>query len=690
MNSPIDRVSGRSSPHLSGWSGRWYFQGKHLLDSGQSDGTSRDHIEADSLASIDALGKDVGIALVTGTWRSFLSLSLLDRISDDAANPGSDELVLEKHISSLEVICNKEYLTRIGEVSEVIPVGRVRRPARRALDRLASHTEDWYGRSLKGPIPRRAMAILRDEDANLYENRMVTELVHPILTSALMRRLRHLRKMQANLAELVHRQEGSRARNERLYEFWGLDEGRARQSSDQVVHTVQLLDSLLRQVQKLRGSRLSGLIGGRTSGSRTLRKTNVIQDHRHYRAAGLVWQAFQQGPVSTESSEARSLHLQKRHDVYDGYVLAFLVQALEGLGYRPSDELTRIFEAGTGETALLGPWGECSLHRDAIGVVTLSSRGIQTRFVPLLDLIAENDSPELVESRWASVVQAAAGPTVIVYLGSPDLLKYLPLNLAATLSSAGKDLNTSPRDVQAIPISPWEIASLERVSRAVRIAIQTPVLQAYPPPIQSDSSRIPRRLFESLEAADIRQQGYGALFHKSSVDDLGLRRPFSESERSRLDGFLENLDKASHTMGWERDYKEHIPVLRDAILKAADRAEELLTCPACGHKAGPREVTREDNVFLISCSISSCKTRWGHEKCGLCSGRICIIESEDKILNPEVSGPGWVERILGRDALASPCWARVAPLRYICTECRECNGARDEIAASCVRCQADK
>lgn len=689
MSSPIDRVSGRPSFSLDGWSGRWMYQGKHLLDTTSSDGRSRDQIDSDALKSISALAVDVHTSLAAGTWQSFMSLSLLDRVSDDDANPGNDELLLEKHISSLEFICNKEHLTRIGEISEVIPVGRVRRPARRALDRLASHTEDWYGRSLQGPIPRRAMAILREEDANLYENRMVTELVHPILTSALMRRLRFLRKMQANLAELVLHQEGTPARNRRLYEFWGLDADKARKSSDQVAQTVQLLDGLLRQAQKLRGSRLAELIGGRTSGSRTLRKTNVIQDHRHYRAAGLIWQAFQQGPVSSESSDERSLRLQERHHVYDGYALAFIIQALEGLGYRPSDKLKRIVGVGTEEILLLGPWGECSLRRDVTGVVTLSSHGVQTRFVPLLDLIAESDSDELVKSRWESIAQAAIGPTVIIYLGSPDLLTQLSPKMAATLISSGKDLDISPRDVQAIPISPWEIASLERVSRAVRIAIQMPVLQAYPPPIRPDEGSIPSRIIQSLGSANIQERGFGALFHKFSPDSVSLRRPFSKTERERLDTFLDQLVKASNTSSWERDFKDHIPVLRGAIVKAEKLAEHLLNCPmGCREAATIREVTREDDVFLITCS--SCKTRWGHEKCGLCSSRICIIESEDKILNPEVSGPGWVERILGRDALASPCWARVTPLRYICTECRRCNSEQVGMAAGCVRCTLEE
>ena len=402
----------------------------------------------------------------------------------------------------------------------------------------------------------------------------------------------------------------------------------------------------------------------------------------------MIWQAFQQGPISTESSEERSIRLQERHNVFDGYALAFIVQALEGLGYHPSEKHKRIVGAGAEEFSLLGPWGECSLLKDATGVVTLICRGVQTRFVPLLDLIAENDSDDLVQSRWESIVQAAIGPTVIVYLGSPDLLTRLPLELAATLASSGKDVDISPRDVQAIPISPWEIASLERVSRAVRIAVQMPVLQAYPTPIRSDEGIIPSRLIESLGLADIQERGLGQLFHKISAGSIALRRPFSKSERERLDTFLDQLVKASNTMSWERDYKEHIPDLRRAIYNAEKLAEHLLNCPmGCRDAATARDVTREGDVLLITCS--SCKTRWGHEKCALCSGRICIIEPEHKIRNPEVSGPGWVERILGRDALASPCWARVSPLRYICNECRKCNGEQVGLLTDCARCQRE-
>lgn len=687
MSAPIDRVNGRSSPSQDAWSGRWQYEGRYLLDTNSHTGSPRDDISSEHLATFESIVEDIRVTANDASWRTLLELSVLDRVSEDDAHPGSDELLLQTHMSSIEIICNKEYLTRIGEISEVIPVSRVRRPARRALDRLAGHTEDWAGRNLSGPVPRRALAVLRDENVDLYENRMVTELVHPILTSALMRRLRRLRRMQANLAELVNHPEGTTFRIGRLYRFWGVDAGRARQSSEQVAGTIRFLDGLLRQVQKLRGSKLSLLIGGRTSGTRSLRKTNVIQDHRHYRAAGLIWTAFQTSPETVESQDERRIRYQERHGLFATYVLAFVVQALDDLSYRPESDSVPMSGAESQEVALQGPWGQCTLATDVSGVITLNCLGVRTRFVPLLDLITESDSAEDVKSRWHSVSQVVDGPTVVVYLGSPMLVKNLSVGLASSLISAGKDLQGPQSDVTAVPISPLEISSLERVSRAVASAIQIPILKAYPIPIESQDKTIPRRLIESLEDAAIQQPGLSPLFYKPSSESIALRRPFTELEESRLESFLDARVKATSTMSWEKDFAVQISTLRQALDDAHDRVKRLLECPVCRKEATTGEVKREDDVFLVACR--SCPTRWGHEKCGKCAGRICIIEPGDKIINPDVSGPGWVERILGRDALASPCWSRVSPLRYICNECRECNGADAGLASDCPRCRLE-
>ena len=154
------------------------------------------------------------------------------------------------------------------------------------------------------------------------------------------------------------------------------------------------------------------------------------------------------------------------------------------------------------------------------------------------------------------------------------------------------------------------------------------------------------------------------------ADTITVRRPLTETERSRLEAEIQRLVGRTKAPGWERDLVAEIGSLGGAIDEAAHAAGMLLSCPLCGTAAGPRQVDRAGDVFMITCP--SCEARWGLERCGGCGGRIPVVEPESVIRNPEVVGPGWVERIYGRDALASPCWARTVPYRYVCPECRSC------------------
>jgi hypothetical protein len=166
-----------------------------------------------------------------------------------------------------------------------------------------------------------------------------------------------------------------------------------------------------------------------------------------------------------------------------------------------------------------------------------------------------------------------------------------------------------------------------------------------------------------------------------------MRRPLTATEQSRLDAEIQRLVSKTKAPGWERDLVAEIGSLGGAIEEAADAVARLLNCPLCRTAAGPRDVGRDGDVFMIMCS---CGARWGLERCGGCGGRISVVEPEGEIRNPEVVGPGWVERIYGRDALASPCWARTVPYRYVCPECRSCALASSPEGRGCIRCQSDR
>lgn len=679
MSSEHDRLSGMRSTRRPGWTGRWASGASHLLDP-VTGSESRDLATSEDIDAIASLRQTLEEAAATGSWKQFVGAPLLAGHDEDTLRLEQRERLLSEKLPSIAHITER-FITRLGERAELLPVARVKRPARRALERLAAHTEDWAGRTLSGPVPRRALAVTRDEDANLYENRMVAELVHPILSSALLARIRKLRRLVSDLAELNPAQHvGTYQRTERLYSFWGDDAEKAAESHVQAAATLEALEKLAAWIQALRGSALLLLLKGKSTGQRSLRRTNVIINDRHYRASGEVWTAFERPEMAVESAEDKQERLVGRLEAFDLYVLGLVVRALNDLGYRPAaDSLP-----GPGESvALVGSWGQADLFRGQDGVLTLMCLESSTRIVPLIDVLGPDDDHEALGERWGELEAAAQAPTLVVYLAGAAAIRNNPDHgLAAAMSSARDDALVSRGALVGVPASPLETTSLERVARGVSSALRIPPLIAYPPEIVASDGPLPARIVDHLVSADIGQRNLSPLFARE--DGLRLRRPLTPTEQTSLDAVVADLSAGVRGSDWQRDFGKYISGLKASFERAAASVLLLLTCPVCSEQAGAGSVQREGDVFKIKCL--NCGTRWGHERCGNCQARIPIIEPDQRLLNPEITGPGWVERIYGQDALSSPCWARTAANRYICPECRVCPLANEARGSGCSRC----
>lgn len=679
MIEPHDRLTGDLGCPASGWTGRWAQSAEHLLDpTGGS--TNRDTASSDDLEAVTSLGDRLADAVQSRSWLELLSVPLLARHDADALGLEKRECVLEDNLASIARICER-FVTRLSERSELLPVSRVQRPARRALEWMSAHTEDWAARTLSGPVPRRALAVTRDHNPDLYENRMVTELIHPILSSALTSRIRQLRRLTSDLADLERaKDEGTHRRKHRLYSFWGADAARATDTSKRAEVAIAKLEAMSARVQSLRGSTLGAALRGRRTGQRSLRITNVIANDRHYRAAGLVWREYEREPDGDKSPDERRVGYRSRHHAFDNYALGLVIRALDNLGYEPiEDELP----AGGIPLAVHGPWGNADVLRNRDGSIVLSSHGTSTRFVPLTDLVGPDDDGPAIATRWESVTNTVTVPTVVLYLASSAAIRTLPPQVAHSMMSAGRDGGTGGVLVSGVPVSPLETTSLERVARAVAIAVQSPALQDYPREIRPGGEPVPKRLIGYLLGAERPQRGLSPLFHSAGLDSIAVRRLLTPSERTALSIEVRQLVDRTKSPGWERDFAEAIGQLGLAIEDAAESLAPLFNCPLCRQPADTSEVRREGDVFAVTCR--SCGCRWGLERCGNCASRIPMVEPERDVRSPEVFGPGWVERIYGQDALASPCWARMVPGRYVCTECGSCPESGTSSAA-CVRC----
>ncbi|MEU8080720.1 hypothetical protein AB0B31_35340 [Catellatospora citrea] len=658
-----------------------------MLDtaSAPNDARTHDDILSDDLDALATLEKSLADARASGRWTVLATCQLLASHDDETLRLQAREQILIQHIGSIARVCSR-FITRLGERTELLPVARVKRPARRAIDRLVGHTEDWAARTLAGPIPRRALAVTRIEDADLYENRMVVELIHSILDADLRSRINLLRRLKQDLADLERAQhEGTRLRLDRLYRFWGAEAINAGNATGRAFETVRALEELLTRVQALRGSELGTILRGRRTGQRSLRRTNVTDNDRHYRAAGIVWREYERPEVERESTDARHERLEARHRLFDDYVLSLIARSLDNLAFSPAADQVPL----PGQPATLdGPWGPVTVYREHTGVTIIESAATRTRFVPLLDLFSPDADEAEVQERWRSLPNSSANPAVVIYLASSEHVRSVVHDLSLPVLSGGPDGPHGRSALVGVPVSPLETTSLERVARAVSLATLEPVLADYPPAIELLRGRLARRLIEHISGSNLAQEDLSPLFHRSNDDRIHLRRSLTTTERSRLDHVLTVLEQRTAARSWERDVAGEIAQLRGAFDTAEERVRRVLRCPGCGVTAGPEQVTRAGDVFSVTCR--DCGFRWGHERCGGCQSRIPLLEPTRDVPNSEVTGLGWVERVFGRDALASPCWARTVPNRYVCAACGVCPISARSEGTACTRCHAAK
>lgn len=90
------------------------------------------------------------------------------------------ELLLGDHVGHLEEVCRRPRThLRVDRAHS----GVARAPlSRRAANYLAAHTEDWERPTLRAVVPKRILAVVREDQLDIYENRVAVRLIDHLVT----------------------------------------------------------------------------------------------------------------------------------------------------------------------------------------------------------------------------------------------------------------------------------------------------------------------------------------------------------------------------------------------------------------------------------------------------------------------------------------------------------------------------
>ena len=185
-----------------------------------------------------------------GGWKEWLDVSPIAPEVDDKLEFKTLEEKTEKLFGHLKEVCSRPRTYILHEI-EPVYIHKSRRLATRAIPHLASHTEDWESRQLirGGVVPKRILSEVRNENFDIYENRVAVRLVDN-LSVYLTQRIREVRKVLKLFEDKQNFEVyGSYLLRRRIFELWG----KAITDDDQMGGARKILEKLESLNYKVKG-----------------------------------------------------------------------------------------------------------------------------------------------------------------------------------------------------------------------------------------------------------------------------------------------------------------------------------------------------------------------------------------------------------------------------------------------------
>ncbi|HRE88115.1 MAG TPA: DUF2357 domain-containing protein, partial [Myxococcota bacterium] len=371
---------------------------------------------------------------------------------------------LERSVTLIERICRDPH-TLLTTTTELEPVHRARRTRPTALSYLAAHTEDWLHRGVVRVRPRRVLAERRDTVLDVYENRLVARLIDRVL-GLIQARLGKLERRETLYKEVAENLESAFAspdraspnwewRAQRLCELWGKET--MDQTRDQVARETQLkLEDVATRASACRSSELYLAISRHARMDREPHMTNVLRSERRYRQARAHW-------VTLGPNEAKPIPPQTTTD-FMTFAAMLVARALSQLNYR-------VTSAPAPERVLVDDGlGSVLFERDKRGVL-LSRDGNPLLRVLSLPVALDSLSHTHLKA-VANTVEPAAEDTILLCwnpISKANATTKLSPQAHNTPPYAGLAHDPRPLDLEIgiLPVSPWDLGSVERVARAL-------------------------------------------------------------------------------------------------------------------------------------------------------------------------------------------------------------------------------
>ena len=649
--------------------------------------------------SVRSLGRRLAELMVKEAGGSeFLRIiPLVPGMSEEIRLQKLDPLIKES-LGFLKLVCSKPRTNLQVEI-ERVPVSRARRVTSGASSYLAGHTEDWDHVLVRGVLPKRILAEVRDEQVNIYENRVVARLIDHLsfyLTSRI-QRIKKLIRIFTDKENYSGQAGGTYLRIERISTLWGdsvdADEGRKTAEA-----SLKYLEWMKYEFMGLMDTRLYRDIPRKAFVPPALRLTNILVNDQNYIKVANLWREWaDSGCLKTETPKERYQAQQELCKGFDSFVFLLAMKAIKQLGFELEDDPRNGTVRPDSCMKFSGYGLSVDLEWEDRGATQLRSGPTILRLIPL----AINFSAGIADSQVAAVIQrlqsrlsATSESTVFVFLGSESEASVsLSDELLRKLHSIGND----PRLVLDgrfgfFPVSPWDICSVERVSRAFRWVLDSARYLGYPFEVPFDR-QAPPDLQRGIADGWLEPSPKGVQLNRPpqafEIQKLGLDNQINESanalkrveqehehlsERLRSavregkTGSLNPMKKAAlQSKILAQKKHEALITFEKSFLSAQSLIRSLMQCPVCRTDVDPGVgfEARGGGTFQACCS--DCGAIWGTRRCS--NNHKFSVMLPDDWIDIEDMFPGWEDKVYGSDLLALPAKTKNGEWGFVCPEC---------------------
>jgi len=657
-----------------------------------------DDLEAESVRAIgDRLDE---LTEAGATWLEWIDVvPLVPGISEQVDLLPLERLIQDqRNFGALKTICWKPRAHLHVEI-ERAPVSKARRVPAAAASYLAAHTEDWDRPLLHGILPKRILAEVRQDQVDIYENRVAARLLDN-LGAYLNRRIlvlrRLLRVFQAK-EDCSSSLGGTYQRERRMSQLWGesIDANEGRRKAEV---SLKELEALKYKLMGLVGSPLYKEVP-RAHVPSTLQTTNILSSDQHYRRVAELWREWARtGAGRTRSPAELHAEAQRLSRGLDAFAMLLAVRALDTLGYEPSDAAFAEPIARGTAMRVQGHGLEFTLRWRSDGTIGVGVGERELTIVALTANLSAGGDDRVRESLRrirAALDERDNRDLLVLFLASDDGQASTEAELLASLHTVGNDPRHALAGAGCLPVSPWELGSTERVARALRWFLSSARFLDYPLRVVVPEGardlidlREHARWIESLDGGatlELRTPPHDYEWEALDVESIARTAEANLqeaiAEHQRLTDELRDAVRRGKTGSLVRQkHHAHEEVLRceriatssndlvEQLRGAHARAIALLKCPICGQTADPVRDFQPRNRGSFSCKCSECGTTWGTRLCGD-GHRYATMLPSGHFIDVVQQGPGWEDRVYGCDILALPARRSDGQWGFVCPEC---------------------